>query len=284
MMRSRRSRKGRTGYWIAAAVFIILTLLPLGWGFIISITPQKEMFAPNVRFLPDHITWDNYKILFSAGSNEGTIFFAGMRNSIIAAVITTLICIPVSFLSAYVLTRTRFPGRKLILNSMLITMIIPVMATMAPIYNLYSNHGLLDHMTWLCLIYVTAFLPVLIWLIGNYLDTIPEELEEADMLDGCGRFQVLFHVILPISTPILLSSVLIIVLSTWNEFQIPLILASSMKTKPIAIVASEFASKDVVYYGMTAAAGMLSILPPALLAIIFKKYLIRGMARGAVKG
>jgi multiple sugar transport system permease protein len=92
------------------------------------------------------------------------------------------------------------------------------------------------------------------------------------------------RIILPLSYPILISVTLIMFLSTWSQFQIPLILASSMKTKPMAIVISEFVTKDSVEYGLIAAAGLISIIPPALAAVIFRKYLISGMVSGSVKG
>ena len=110
------------------------------------------------------------------------------------------------------------------------------------------------------------------------------EMEEAAFIDGCGRVGSFFRLILPLSRPIILSVALIMFLSTWSQFQIPLILASSMETKPMAIVISEFVTKDSVQYGLVAAAGMLALVPPALAAFIFRKYLVTGMTNGSVKG
>ena len=118
----------------------------------------------------------------------------------------------------------------------------------------------------------------------NYFATIPREMEEAAFIDGCGRVGSFFRLILPLSRPIILSVALIMFLSTWSQFQIPLILASSMETKPMAIVISEFVTKDSVQYGLVAAAGMLALVPPALAAFIFRKYLVTGMTNGSVKG
>ena len=143
---------------------------------------------------------------------------------------------------------------------------------------------MLDNMFWLCVIYVSSYLPMATWMITNYLSTIPKDLEEAALIDGCSQMGVFMKVILPLSTPILISVTLIMFLSTWSQFQIPLILASSMKTKPMAIVISEFVTKDSVEYGLIAAAGLISLIPPALAAVIFRKYLISGMVSGSVKG
>lgn len=187
-------------------------------------------------------------------------------------------------MSAYTLSRMEFKGRKLIRNLLLITMVIPVMATIIPLFRIFVARQLLDNVFWLSLVYVSSYLPMITWLMSNYFSTIPKELEEAAVIDGCGRFAVFRKIILPISYPIILSAALIIFLNTWNQFQIPLILASSIETKPVAIVVSEFMTKDSVQYGLTAAAGILAVIPPAVTALIFRKFLISGMMRGSVKG
>ena len=117
----------------------------------------------------------------------------------------------------------------------------------------------------------------------NYFMSIPKDLDEAAMVDGCSKFMAFIKVILPISFPIIASSILIIFLSTWSQFQIPLILASNESTKPIAIITSEFSTKDTIHYGLTAAAGILALIPPMVLAILFRRFLVSGMMKGSVK-
>ena len=177
-----------------------------------------------------------------------------------------------------------FKGRMLIRDLLLVTMVIPVMATIIPLYRMFAQGEMLDNLFWLSLVYVSSYLPMAVWLMTNYFATIPREMEEAAFIDGCGRVGSFFRLILPLSRPIILSVALIMFLSTWSQFQIPLILASSMETKPMAIVISEFVTKDSVQYGLVAAAGMLALAPPALAAFIFRKYLVTGMTNGSVKG
>lgn len=273
----------KAGYVIATILFLIFTLGPFVWTFIMAITPKVMMFAPSAKLFPEHIIWDNFRELFSGGRRSIT-YFTGLKNSMRAVVITILIGMPVSMMSAYALSRMEFPGRKLIKNTLLITMVIPVMATIIPLYRMFSAGKLLDNIFWLSAVYVSSYLPMATWMITNYLSTIPKELEEAAKIDGCGEISAFVRVILPLSYPIVLSVSLIMFLNTWSQFQIPLILASSMETKPMAIVISEFVTKDSVEYGLIAAAGIVSLLPPALAAIIFRKYLISGMVNGSVKG
>lgn len=103
-------------------------------------------------------------------------------------------------------------------------------------------------------------------------------------MDGCGNLGTFFRIVLPVSGPVILACSLIMFLSAWNQFQIPLILASSLETKPAAIVTSEFMTKDSIQYGLTAAGGLIAIIPPAVLALLFRRFLVSGMMGGAAKG
>lgn len=273
----------KIGYVLILLVFLILVLGPFVWAFILSITPEHAMLAKTTALLPEAITWKNYIELFG-GSRKGQLLFTGIQNSLKAVGTTLLVGIPICLMSAYTLSRMEFKGRKLIRNLLLITMVIPVMATIIPLFRIFVARQLLDNVFWLSVVYVSSYLPMITWLMSNYFSTIPKELEEAAVIDGCGKFATFMKIILPISYPIILSAALIMFLNTWNQFQIPLILASSIETKPVAIVVSEFMTKDSIQYGLTAAAGIIAVIPPAITALIFRKFLISGMMRGSVKG
>lgn len=273
----------KTGYVAVTILFLLLTLGPFIWTFLMSITPDKTMFAATTNLLPKTIIWDNYITLFS-GSRKGDMYFTALANSMRAVGITIVIGIPVAMMSAYALSKMQFKGRTLIKNMLLITMVIPVMATIIPLYKMFAAGKMLDNMFWLSLVYVSSYLPMATWMITNYFSTIPKELEESAMIDGCSKLSAFFRITLRLSYPIILSVMLIMFLNTWSQFQIPLILASSMETKPMAIVISEFVTKDSVEYGLVAAAGMVALVPPAVTAIVFRKYLISGMMKGSVKG
>ena len=233
--------------------------------------------------LPTKMTWENYVTLFTRNARQSKILFQGMENSLKAVGLTLLIGLPVALMSAYSLSRFEFRGKKFIKGAVLITMVIPVFATVIPLYRIFVAYGLLDKMFWLSLVYASSFLPMSVWLISNYFTTIPIEIEDAARVDGCGRIRAFFEIILPMAYPVIISSTLIMFLSAWNQFQIPLILASSFQTKPVSIVTSEFMVKDSIQYGITAAAGLLAIIPPAAAALVFRKYLVSGMTRGSGK-
>lgn len=280
----RMKSKHRLIYMAACAVFLIFAIGPFVWAFMVSVTPEFEMFRNTMHMIPEKPVWNNYATLLSSKTRQHDVLFRGLWNSLRAVGITLLIGIPAAIAGAYALSRMQFRGKELIKNGILITMVIPVFATMIPLYRIFASHQMLDNIFWLSMVYVSSFLPMSIWLMSNYLTTIPKELEEAAWVDGCGRMRTFFQIILPISYPIIFSSALVMFLSAWNQFQIPLILASSFETKPVSIVTSEFMVKDSIQYGITAAAGLLAIVPPAAAALIFRKYLVSGMTKGSTKG
>ena len=274
----------RIAYVLALAIFLILTLGPFIWTFVLSVTPEYAMMEKNTKLLPDEVTYENYRELLTAGAQKGSVLITGIKNALKAVGATLVIGLPVSLMSAYALSRMEFRGRKVIRNLLLITMVIPVMATIISLFRLFVDRKWLDDVFWLSMVYVSSYLPLVTWLMSNYFATIPKELEESAMIDGCGRMSSFLRIILPASYPIILSAALIMFLNTWSQFQIPLILASSLETKPVAIVVSEFMTKDSVQYGLTAAAGMIAVVPPAVAAFVFRRFLISGMMGGAVKG
>ncbi len=274
----------KIGYAAALMLFLMLTLGPFIWTFILSVTPEYAMMEKSSGLLPDVVIYDNYRELLTEGTQRGALLITGIKNALKAVGAALLIGIPIAMMSAYALSRMEFKGRKLIKNLLLITMVIPVMATIIPLFRLFVARQWLDDVFWLSMVYVSSYLPMATWLISNYFSTIPKELEEAALIDGCGRMSSFLQIIVPSSYPIILSAALIMFLNTWSQFQIPLILASSLETKPVAIVVSEFMTKDSVQYGLTAAAGIIAVIPPAVTALIFRRFLISGMMRGSVKG
>lgn len=274
----------RIGYIIALALFLTLTLGPFIWTFILSVTPEYAMMEKTSGLFPDVVIYDNYRELLTEGTQRGSLLITGIKNALKAVGASLLIGIPIAMMSAYALSRMEFRGRRPIKNLLLITMVIPVMATIIPLFRLFVARQWLDDVFWLSMVYVSSYLPMATWLISNYFSTIPKELEEAALIDGCGRMASFLRIIVPSSYPIILSAALIMFLNTWSQFQIPLILASSLRTKPVAIVVSEFMTKDSVQYGLTAAAGIIAVIPPAVTALIFRRFLISGMMRGSVKG
>ena len=212
---------------IHCSAYTVFKYLPPGRSCGLLSYPLRRIMPCLLRHrsFAGEVTFENYKELFSGGQ-RGSRFFESMNNSLRAVAITLCIGVPVAVMSAYALSRMEFKGRKVIKNLLLITMVIPVMATIIPLYQMFAAGKMLDDIFWLSMVYVSSYLPMAVWLISNYFATIPEELEEAALIDGCGKFVSFFRIILPLSYPIVLSVILIMFLNTWSQFQIPLILAS----------------------------------------------------------
>lgn len=283
-MRKKRTILFSSLYILAILAFVLFALGPILWSFIMSITPQTELAGKTTRLLPINPTLDNYRKLLAHADQQGELFRSGMLNSLKAAVISLLLGIPMSILCAYPMSRLRFKGSTAFRNILLFTMAIPVFATIIPLYRMYANMNLLDNLVALIMVYITSFLPLSVWLLISYFDTLPKELEEAAYVDGCTKFKTMLSIIMPVSYPIIFADTLIVFLTTWNQFQIPLILAPSNATKPIAVVVSEFVTKSSVDYGLMNAGGILAIIPPAIIAIVFRKFLMKGIVGGATKG
>ena len=184
----------KAGYVFALALFLILTAGPFLWTFLLSVTPDHAIFSQGSGFWPGELIWDNYIELFSGGQ-RGSRFFASLLNSLKATGVTLCIGIPAALLSAYALGRMEFKGRMLIRDLLLVTMVIPVMATIIPLYRMFAQGEMLDNLFWLSLVYVSSYLPMAVWLMTNYFATIPREMEEAAFIDGCGRVGSFFRLI-----------------------------------------------------------------------------------------
>lgn len=284
-MKQDNARKIRSNilYSIGVLMFLLFTLGPILWSFTLSITPAAAL-GPNSPILPRNPTLENYRMLLSASSQQGSIFLRGLRNSLVAGALSILIGIPIATLSAYPLARMRFRGRLLIKNLLLVTLVIPVFATIIPLYKIFAAFKLVDNMTALVIIYVTSFLPLSVWLISSFLESLPHELDEAATMDGCSNMQILTKILIPVSRTVIFAATLIVFLTTWNHYLIPLILAPSYATKPIAVVVSEFVTKTSINYGLMNAGGILAVIPPAIIAVLFRKFLVQGMVSGSTKG
>lgn len=270
-------------YIIVVLFFLAFTLGPIIWCFIISITPESEIFVSSGNFLPSKVNWDNYLGIFDRSSGESEVIFRGLKNSLIMSLTTVLVGIPTALFAAYSFYRYRFKGRVLVMKFLMLTIVIPVFTTIIPIYSMFAEYGILDNFFWVSVIYVSSFIPITTWTMMNYFKSIPKELIESSAIEGCSESQIFFKIVIPLSTPILLTCILMVFIMSWNQFQIPLILISSHENKLVTMVLSEFISRNDVRYGVISASGIISLIIPAIVAVFFRKYLISGLMQGASK-
>lgn len=277
-------KKERIIYIIVTILFILFTLTPILWMVSMSLTPESKLFSNEVGLIPKELYLGNFQELFTSGTRANQVVMKGIFNTLKISLLTILIGVPTSFLASYGFFRYDFKGKRFTKTLLLISMTIPVFTTIIPIYAIYAKYGLLNKLFYISIIYISSIIPVNTWMMLTYLKSIPSELLDAALVDGSDEFKLFTKLILPLSKPVILTSSLIIFLTSWSMFQIPMILTSSQNVKVITLVISEFISRDAIQNGMIAASGVLAILPPIILAIIFRKLLVSGLTQGAVKG
>jgi multiple sugar transport system permease protein len=266
-------------------LIVIWTISPYLWLIISSLSYKIDLLTTPLRWIPDRLTLDNYHKLFYAGSEtnaNATLFIQSLRNSAEIAIITTLVAVTLGTFSAYALARIKFPGSNLYVLLMMGAQMVPPIAIIIPLYTILRQYDLLDKQIGLILVYQSFILPLVIWLLRGYFAAIPPELEDAARIDGCTRLAALVRVVLPLARPGLTSVTIFAFIAAWNEYLYAFIY-TNIDAKTLPVLIGEFSTKLGLDYLRIAAAGVLASLPPVLLALIFQRFLIRGLTSGAVK-
>lgn len=266
-------------YTIIIIIIIIYVILPLYELVITSFKYKIDTYMVPKIFLPDRFTLDNYLHVF--GMDDIGLYFS---NSIIVATSATIICLIVGFLAAYVLVRVKLPFNLSysLTYWILLARMYPTIATIVPYFLLMKNLGLLDTRIALIITDTSFNLPFVIWLLMGLLKELPTELEEAARIDGCSTWQVITRITLPLVTPGLISTGTLTFIFTWNDFIFPLFL-SSRYAKTLAVVLPGFLTDRDLLWGPMTALSTLMIIPVLILALIFQRYLVRGLTMGAIK-
>ena len=260
---------------------------PLLWLFSASLSTQVELFTVPPHWIPDHPTFQNYLDIFFpslAASSVPRTFATALLNSIKIATIVTIICIAIGSLAAYALVRIPFRFNRQIQLGIIATRMIPEVSLVLPLFIIASSLQLINKPIVLIVTYMTFALPYAIWLLAAYFQTVPIELEDAALLDGCSRLEILLRVVMPISVPGLVSTAMFVFLLAWDEFFYALIFTSTLAAKTVPVAIAEFVGRYVVNVNGMMAGGILAAVPPVLVALIFQRYIVSGMTAGAVKG
>ncbi len=275
------SLDAKPGLWtlvlkIAAAVVILLWLFPVYWVALTSFKPLDEINSPvpTLIFKP---SLENYRDLFTQFE-----FAAVLANSIFVAVVSCAIVIFIGVFAAYSLARMNVPGEKHIAMWILSLRFTPPIAVGIPLYLQWQNFNLLDSYLGLILVYVSFNLPFAVWLLRGFLAELPFELEEAALLDGLTRLQIIRRIIVPIALPGLASTAIFTFVFIWNEYLIALLLTSvNAVTVPVAI--SKFVQPYTILWGDLSAAVVIQLVPMLIVVFLLQRHLVRGMTLGAVK-
>jgi len=281
------TRAGRNSLLIhvAAVIVAIACLTPVGYMVLASVTPQRELITTPLKWIPEQLDFSRYVAILQGGAaSVGATFRAAMLNSTVVALGTVAISMVVGILGAYAFARLRFRFRRAILILFLATYMLPQIAILIPLYLILSSLGLLDTVAGLIFCDCALVVPFVLWILSNYFLTIPEELEEAARVDGTTRLGALWYVVLPSARPGIFAAIMFAFLLAWDEFMYALIFTSSDQSKTLPVAISEFAGRYTTDFGLVAAGGLLAALPPLVIALVFQRYIVSGLATGSVKG
>ena len=271
-------RKGGWSLLLKTAAFlvILLWLFPVYWVFLTSLKPLEEInrAIPTFGFSPN---LDNYRDLFSQFQFAGVLL-----NSLVVAVVSCAVVLFVAVLAAYSLARLKTPGEKHIALWILSLRFVPPIVVGIPLYLQWQNFNLLDTQVGLIIVYVSFNLPFAIWLLRGFLGELPFELEEAALLDGLSRLQILRKIIVPIALPGIASTAIFTFVFTWNEYLIALLL-TSVKAVTVPVTISKFVQPYTVLWGDLSAAVVIQLVPMLLVVFLLQRHIVRGMTLGAVK-
>jgi multiple sugar transport system permease protein len=212
-------------------------------------------------------------------SESGT-FTKALENSAVMTLAATIAILCVSICAGYAFSRLVFPGRRVLLWGILATIIVPVFTVVIALFRLMADAHLIDRKLGLVLVFMSTQIPLATWLFHNHIKELPAEPEEAALIDGCTRWQAFWRVVIPQMGSGIAALSAIIMLAVWGEFLIPLLLSSTMNSKPVTVLIPEYIGKYTTNYPLLAAAGVLALLPPALVALVLNRH-IRGMLSGS---
>ncbi|MDQ0467808.1 carbohydrate ABC transporter permease [Labrys wisconsinensis] len=278
----------RLGIPAGIALLLVWSLLPIYWTLVSSLTPAAEFSARPIHLFPEDPTFGHYlRLLGLADGRVGGVDVAGefrlaLLNSVLTAGGATVLCVLMSLLGTYAFARLRFPGRDALFTAVVATMAVPGYAVLIPLFRLMVSLGQIDTYLGVTLIYVSAFLPLCLWLLKGVMDSLPRSLEEAARIDGAGHLRILFSIIAPIAAPGLTAAAILTFLGAWGQYVVPLVF-SPKAAKPLTVLIPEFAGKNFVDYGLIMAGGSIAIVIPCLLVIFLNRYLIAGLLAGSTK-
>jgi multiple sugar transport system permease protein len=304
-LRGRVAHLGRGALLFAASMlFLAYVLAPVVWLVSSSFQNEREIISRPPHWIPHAPTALNFAAIFTAGEKQVTYetrragdpatggyipstaknLLPAIKNSLIVGITVALLNLLIGVPAAYAMAKMRFRGRQASVYAILATRVIPDIALVVPFFLFIRNLGLLDTLSSLVITYLAVTVPFSVFILVNYFESIPDELDKAARVDGCSRLQTLAHVYLPLAAPSLVAVGLFAFLASWNEFLLALMFTQTPKSQTLPIIIASFTSDFTISFSFINAAGVIAIVPPIVLSVIFERYIVSGLTAGAVKG
>lgn len=265
------------------AILVFLTIFviiaPLYWMLVTSLKPESEIYQVPPTLFPDTFTLENY--IYALKETKIPLYFL---NSVLYAALTLIVVMICVSLATYAISRFKFKGKRIYMIFLLITQLMPMTTLIVPLYVSFGKLGLMNNRFALVAIYSAVQIPVALWLLLGYFNGIPREIDEAAIIDGCSHFQVLSRIIIPLAKPGLMAMSLNTVIYVWQELMLAMTFTSIDTLRPMMAGISSAITMTGVKWGQMNAVGVIAIIPMLIIYIFCQKYLVEGLAGGAVKG
>ncbi len=278
--------------YVCCAIVLIWALAPIYWVLVSSVSTRQELYArPYKIWFPQNPTLESYRTIFTQGakfrdggfSPTADLMSSGLRNSVIISVASAGIVTLMATGAGYAFARMNFAGKNVIFLLIMLMIPLPIWVSLIALFFLMSQFKLIDTLIGLILIFVTLLLPLSVWMMTTFVRDIPSEIQDAARVDGADRWRLVFSIVLPLARPGMVAVFLVGMLTTWNNFLIPLIFSRTDDSQPLTIVLTLFIGQYEVAWEDMSAAAVVTMLPPFLMALFFQRYLVRGLTMGAVK-
>lgn len=265
--------------YVILAILLVFCLFPIYWILNTSFKTDNEIYRAIPTFFPHSFTFKGYqKLLFD------TNFPTHFKNSMFVSTVTTFLSIFISMLSAYAVSRLEFRGRKGISRAILYAYLMPQTVMYIPLYLLLSRLGLTNTSHGLILIYPTFIIPYATWMMISYFKSVPVEIEESAIIDGCTRVGVMFRIVFPLCMPGIVATAIFSFTRCWSEYLYALVSITSSLQKTIPLGLSDLIMDDLFNWGPLMGGSIISTVPILLLYTISSKYMVTGLTAGGVKG
>lgn len=278
-MKANNKKIGKVVLWIVLVAVAVIQLFPLVWLVDFSLCSSNEMFTNGLLIIPEKIRWDNYVKAFVDGN-----FLHYLRNSVLINVLAVVLVVMISIMAAFACQRMKWKWSGLVSTVLVMGMMIPIHATLLPNYKIYSTLNLTDSIWALLIPYVAFSMPQGIFLMTGFIQSIPKELEEAAVMDGCGIYRIVFQIITPLLKPSIATVAIMTFLNNWNEFMMASTYLSTPTWKTLPFSVLEFTGEYSSNYAVQFAVMALTAAPAVIVYVVLNKHITKGVAMGAVKG
>ena len=269
----------RLSLYLTVAGVCIAVLFPIYWMLITALRSTRDTITYPPDILPQHLRWTAFRELFD------TVPLAGwIGNTVVISTGVMALCIVLSILGAYALSHFRWRGRNAFGFLLLVTQMLPEALLVIPIFVIFRRAGLIDTRTGLILADAAFIVPVGVWILKSFMDTIPREVREAALIDGCSAMGVLRRITLPLSLPALVTVGLIAFFDGWNEYLFASTFVTSSELRPAAVGLASFIGELATPVELVFAAAAVFTLPPIVFYFLMQRYFVSGLTSGAIKG